>query len=100
MNEPAMLDLRFLFGEIHACRSCPAVVPSLVPRAVVASWAQDLVLMAQAPSEQGVRVSGVHWLDARGNLRSPGGTYLDPYLRRVGFSIDPYETTFRRPYTI
>ena len=99
MNEAAIPDLRSLFGQIHACRACPAVVRSVVPRAVVASWARDLVLMAQAPSEHGVRVSGVHWLDARGNLRSPGGTYLEPYLRRVGFSIDPHETTLPRPYT-
>jgi uracil-DNA glycosylase family 4 len=98
-NEAGIPDLRSLFGEIHTCRACPDVVPSVASRAVVASWARDLVLMAQAPSEHGVRVSGVHWLDARGNLRSPGGTYLDPYLRRVGLSIDPHETTLPRPYT-
>jgi uracil-DNA glycosylase family 4 len=100
MNGAAMLsDLRALFDEIYACRECTAVVPSLVPRTVLPSWKSDLVLMAQAPSGHGVRVSGVHWLDVSGNLRPPGGTYLEPYLRRIGFSIDPRETKLPRPYT-
>lgn len=98
MDDAAISDLRSLFDDIYACREC-RVVPSIVRRTVLPSWTSDLVLMAQAPSEHGVRVSGVHWLDAHGNLRPPGGTYLDSYLRRIGFSIDPQETTLPRPYT-
>lgn len=88
-----------LLGEIHGCRLCDAVVPSRVPRLVIPTWSTDLVLMAQAPSEHGVRVSGLHWVDAEGRLRPRGGTYLEGYLRRVGFSIDPDEPRLHRPYT-
>ena len=55
--------------------------------------------MAQAPSEHGVRVSGVHWVDSTGKLRPPGGTYLEGYLRRIGYSINPDEPHLPRPYT-
>lgn len=88
-----------LLDQIHECRSCASVVPSHVPRSIVPTWRTDLILMAQAPSEHGVRLSGVHWVDSRGNLRPPGGTYLESYLRRVGFSIDPREKVLPRPYT-
>ena len=88
-----------LLDQIHKCRSCASVVPSQVPRSIVRTWSTDLILMAQAPSEHGVRISGVHWVDSKGNLRPPGGTYLEAYLRRVGFSIDPREKVLPRPYT-
>jgi uracil-DNA glycosylase family 4 len=88
-----------LLHEIHACRMCPCVIPSQVPRAVVATWRTDLVLMAQAPGEQGVPVSGVHWVDAHGKFRARAGTFLDGYLRRIGYSINPEATHLPRPYT-
>jgi uracil-DNA glycosylase family 4 len=92
-------ELETLLRQIHECRECVSVIPNLVPRKLLEGWNTDLVLMAQAPSEHGVRKSGVHWLDEQGNLRPPGGTYLDGYLRRVGYSIDPFESRLPRPYS-
>jgi uracil-DNA glycosylase family 4 len=93
------LQLSQLFKGIHGCRLCQTVVPSEVPRSICPNWSTNLVLMAQAPSEHGVRVSGVHWVDHHGKLRPPGGTYLDGFLRRIGYSIDPNEDRLPRPYT-
>lgn len=95
-NNPVTLPV--LLQNIYECRACPCVTPSLVPRTVLFNWSSDLVLMAQAPSEVGVRVSGVHWLDESGGLRRPGGTYLNRYLETIGFSIDPL-SELPRPYT-
>ena len=91
-------DLSILLREIHDCRKCPSVEPSIKQRAVMPNWDTDLVLMAQAPSEHGVRKSGVHWMDANGNLREKGGRFLEKYLRQIGFSIDPQERQLPRPY--
>lgn len=99
MSKPTSAQLSDLLGEIHRCSLCPSVVPSEVARSVIPTWNTDLVLMAQAPSEHGVRVSGVHWVDGNGKLRPPGGTYLEGYLRRVGYSINPDEPRLPRPYT-
>lgn len=90
--------LPVLFQNICDCRACPCVTPSLVPRTVLDDWNTGLILMAQAPSGVGVRVSGVHWLDESGQLRQPGGTYLNGYLETIGFSIDP-SSKLPRPYT-
>jgi len=92
-------NIAALLGSIHTCRLCSAVIPSKVTRSIIPSWNAELVLMAQAPSEHGVRLSGVHWVDAHGNLRPLGGTYLESYLRRVGYSINPREQRLPRPYT-
>ena len=55
--------------------------------------------MAQAPSEGGVRKSGVHWVGRDGRLRRPGGVFLDKYLKRLGYSVDPEASGYVRPYT-
>lgn len=95
-NDP--LTLPVLLQGIFECRACQSITPSEVPRTVLDNWNTDLILMAQAPSGVGVRVSGVHWLDESGRLRQPGGTYLNGYLERLGYSIDPL-STLARPYT-
>lgn len=99
MPRETYLGLESLFSDIHSCRLCPRVVPGRVPRVTLSIWNAELVLMAQAPSEHGVRISGVHWVDSQGRLRAPGGTYLESYLRRVGYSINPDEPRLPRPYT-
>jgi len=99
-NSSDLQQLEWVCRRIHACRACARVVPSIVPRKILPSVSgSSLVLMAQAPSEHGVRVSGVHWVDAAGRLRPPGGAYLEKYLRRVGYSIDSRETKLPRPHT-
>lgn len=55
--------------------------------------------MAQAPSEEGVRKSGIHWIGEDGRLRRPGGTFLDKYLRMIGYSVNPGDPEYQRPYT-
>jgi uracil-DNA glycosylase family 4 len=92
-------NLSRLLTDIHTCRLCPSVVPRVVSRSIVSTWDTRLILMAQAPSEHGVRESGVHWVDSNGNLRPPGGTFLETYLRRIGYSISPSERNLPRPYT-
>jgi len=64
-----------------------------------AACGSGVVLMAQAPSEGGVRKSGVHWVGADGRLRRPGGTFLGNYLRQIGYSIDPEAAGYAKPYT-
>ena len=93
-------ELAGLYERIHACRQCPRVVPSLRARkAVPEARGARLALMAQAPSEGGVRKSGMHWVGADGKVRPPGGTFLDKYLRTVGYSVDPADGQRPRPYT-
>ena len=72
-----------LYSSIHACRKCPRVVPSPVCRQIIPVAARSrIVLMAQAPSEGGVRKSGVHWAGEHGQLRRPGGTFLERHSPR------------------
>lgn len=93
-------ELTALYERIHACRQCLHVEPSPCARKVVpqACHAQ-LALMAQAPSKEGVRKSGMHWVGANREVRRPGGTFLDKYLRTVGYSVDPADMQRPRPYT-
>jgi len=58
-----------------------------------------ITLMAQAPSENGVRKSGIHWVDRNGKVRHPGGTFLDKYLRSIGYSVGLPDRQYLRPYT-
>jgi|SRR5208337_3769654 len=93
-------DFEQLYNNIHSCRKCPDVVWSIVPRRLdQVACGSSIVLMAQAPSEGGVRKSGVHWVGADGRLRRPGGTFLDKYLRQLGYSVDPKVAAYTRPYT-
>ena len=98
MPIPNENELTVLFNGILNCRDCHKVEPSVVPRLILDDWTSDLVIMAQAPSAVGVRVSGVHWFDTTGNLRPPGGTYMENYLNQIGFSIHP-SSDLPRPYT-
>lgn len=94
------LDFEELYAEIHSCRKCPNVISSLVPRCLNEVYCQSsIVLMAQAPSEKGVRQSGVHWIGPDGHIRKPGGVFLEKYLNQIGYSIDPHSTGYARPYT-
>lgn len=89
-----------LYENIHICRECLDVVPSIVPRRLnKATCGSGIVLMAQAPSDGGVRKSGLHWVGVNGRLRRPGGTFLDKYLRQLGYSVDPKAAGYARPYT-
>lgn len=93
-------ELEQLYKAIYSCRKCPKTISSLVERRVSESACRsDIVLMAQAPSEQGVRKSGIHWVGEDGQLRRPGGVFLDKYLKQVGYSVDPKVKEFARPYT-
>ena len=97
------VELETLYGEIHACslaRQCPGIEPNLRAREFDAQACHaKLALMAQAPSRRGVRRSGIHWVGGDGELLSHGGTFLDPYLKTVGYSVDPADTQRQRPYT-
>ena len=95
-----MNQLEDLYAGIHNCRKCQNVVASATPRKIVEVACQSgIVLMAQAPSEGGVRKSGAHWVGEGGKLRRPGGTFLDKFLYKVGCSVDPNRLSMPRPYT-
>jgi uracil-DNA glycosylase family 4 len=95
-----MDELQQLYLGIHNCKRCPSVFPSLAPREVIKSASDsEIVLVAQAPSEAGVRKSGLHWVGCDRKLRRPGGVFLDKYLRLIGYSVDPREQVYPRPYT-
>ena len=92
--------LEQLYKDIYSCRKCRDVIFGLVPRHLnKVACRSDIVLMAQAPSENGVRKSGIHWVGEDGRLRRPGGVFLDKYLRQLGYSVDPEVSIFARPYT-
>ena len=97
---PSFLQFEHLYKEIHSCRKCHDVTSSLITRHIneVACRSQ-ILLMAQAPSEDGVRKSGIHWVGEDGRVRRPGGVFLDNYLKQLGYSVDPEVTKFARPYT-
>jgi len=54
--------------------------------------------MAQAPAKEGVRTSGKHWVNDKGNLKS-SGNFLEKFLNTIGYSIDPHNHNLLRPYT-
>ncbi|SNB44935.1 uracil-DNA glycosylase, family 4 [Geobacter sp. DSM 9736] len=62
-------------------------------------WSDPGIRDPQAPSENGIRKSGTHWIGEDGQLRRPGGFFLDKYLKRVGYSVNPEIKIFARPYT-
>ena len=101
MAAPTAQEFERIYNAIHACRKCaPGVVPSCVPRQTdEAACRSGIVLMAQAPSEHGVRESGVHWVGADRRLRRGGGEFIEGYLRQIGYSVDPGSAGYRRPYT-
>lgn len=89
-----------IYQRIFSCRQCKDVVESLVPRKLIPEACNaNITLMAQAPSERGVRMSGIHWVGTDGKVRRPGGTFLDKYLQSVGYSVDPMQKGLLRPYT-
>ena len=89
-----------LYKDIYSCRKCYNTISSLVHRKLnEIACCFDIVLMAQAPSENGVRKSGIHWVGEDGRLRRPGGVFLDKYLKQLGHSVDPETKIFERPYT-
>lgn len=88
-----------LYKAIYSCRKCPNTISNLVERRVnETACRSDIVLMAQAPSENGVRKSGIHWVGGDGQLLRPGGVFLEKYLKQVGYSIDSKSIKFARPY--
>lgn len=93
-------ELRKLYQEIFQCRYCqPKVFASKVPRRVMENTLNsEIVLMAQAPSECGVRISGVHWNKEDGTL-TKGGKFLDNRLTPIAYSVNLHNNTATRPYT-
>lgn len=90
--------LERLYHEIHSCRKCPMVIASEEPRKVnERSLDSSIILMAQAPSESGVRKSGIHWVKRDGTLTN-GGRNLEKYLSKIAYSVIPKEM-FKSPYT-
>ena len=93
-------ELNEIYQGIFLCRQCERVVESLLPRKLIPeAFTANLTLMAQAPSEGGIRMSGIHWVGGDGKLRRPGGTFLDKYLQAVGYSVGPMQNSLPRPYT-
>jgi uracil-DNA glycosylase len=92
-------ELRKLYQEIFKCRDCPKVFESEVERQVLENTLNSkIVLMAQAPSKDGVRKSGVHWIKKDCTL-TKGGIFLDKQLPLIGYSVNPHNNTTPRPYT-
>ncbi len=89
-----------IYQRIFSCRQCEDVVESLLPRKLIPEACNaNIALMAQAPSERGVRMSGIHWVGTNGKLRRPGGTFLYKYLQSAGYSVNTMQKGLLRPYT-
>jgi uracil-DNA glycosylase family 4 len=93
-------ELTKLYQEIFNCRCCqPKVFASEVPRRVLENTLNsEIVLMAQAPGESGVRISGVHWNREDGTL-TKGGSFLDKQLSLIKYSVNLDNNAIPRPYT-
>lgn len=92
------MNLGELYSDIHNCRKCSGVIPCKVARQVVEGAGKSkIVLMGQAPSENGVRITGYHWVGLN-NRKKSSTTFLDDYLKSIGYSIDP-SSRLIRPYT-
>ena len=89
-----------LYQEIFQCTKChPNVVASKVRRKVLKDTLNSkIVLMAQAPGETGVRMSGVHWNREDGTL-TKGGNFLDKQLALIKYSVNLRSNAIPRPYT-
>jgi uracil-DNA glycosylase len=93
-------ELRKLYQDIFQCDCCdPKVFPSVVPRRVLENTLNsEIILMAQAPGESGVRISGVHWNREDGTL-TRGGIFLDKQLALINYSVNLHNKAAPRPYT-
>jgi uracil-DNA glycosylase family 4 len=91
-------ELRNLYQEIYQCRKCQNVFASKRPREVLENTLNsEIVFMAQAPSDCGVRISGLHWNKEDGTL-TRGGSFLDKQLDIIKYSVN-FKSKTRRPYT-
>lgn len=98
----ASVELAKLYKKIHACTDCqPNVYESLVIREVIPQTCNsEIAFMAQAPGENGIRKSGIHWVqDDREKLTRGGGRFLTNRLEEIGYTIDPFNKNYPRPYT-
>jgi uracil-DNA glycosylase family 4 len=93
-------ELTKLYKKIFQCRHCqPKVFTSKVPRRVLENALNsEIVLMAQAPGECGVRISGVHW-NREDGTQTKGGNFLDKQLALIKYSINLHSDAISRPYT-
>jgi uracil-DNA glycosylase family 4 len=93
-------ELGKLYHEIFQCSYCQTkVFPSRVPRRVLENTLNsEIMLMAQAPGESGVRISGVHWNRKDGTL-TKGGGFLDKQLALIKYSVNLHSDSILRPYT-
>ena len=93
-------QLEKLYQDIFQCTKChPNVVASKVRRRVLGNTLNSkIVLMAQAPGETGVRMSGVHWNREDGTL-TKGGNFLDKQLALIKYSVNLHRGAISRPYT-
>jgi uracil-DNA glycosylase family 4 len=93
-------QLEKLYQQIFQCTKChPNVVASKVRRRVLENTlSSEIVLMAQAPGETGVRMSGVHWNREAGTL-TKGGNFLDKQLALIKYSVNLHRYAMPRPYT-
>ena len=96
------LKIAQVYKDIFNCKDCSKVERNELQRKVIQSTLNsNLVLIAQAPSEKGVRCSGIHWIDKYSNFRV-SGRFLHKRLKEIGYGIDPTEiekNLLKRPYT-
>jgi len=95
-------EMKILYNNIYNCDRCPEVIRDRhkeVPRNVdPEKILSKMAMMAQAPSESGVRLSGIHWVRKNGTLLPGGGPFLEEYLNTIGFSVIPSKP-YKIPYT-
>jgi uracil-DNA glycosylase family 4 len=92
-------ELGKIYQEIFQCTKChPNVYASKVPRRVLENTLHSkIVFMAQAPSDCGVRISGVHWNKEDGTM-TRAGSFLDKQTDIIKYSVN-FKSTTQRPYT-
>jgi hypothetical protein len=87
--DPRDSQLRAIFNRVHACRCCPGVQASEVPRCADVLLPEiDTLVLSQSPARNFVRRSGLQCFDADGNLGTTGRNF-EKFLNKIDRTLQP-----------
>lgn len=106
LGDKIMLESRY--QQIYNCRRCQRAHRPKKPKQVFEQYlTSELFIIGQAAARGQVRCSGIPFhCPPTGNSPpsnvpqlSNGGKFLDTYLRKIGYTLSPYDPKYRLAYT-
>ena len=83
-----MTELLFdIDKDIHECNKCVDMVEKFPDSKTVSEGNYDVVILGEAPANNGWRKSGIAWYDVDHNLL-PSGVVLQKLLDEIGLKIE------------